>query len=199
MSSCISCGNYTKYNNGYCYKCYKKINNIDKSKITKLEKEMSSKNGFPTHTELYRDLHKIEKDILKEIFRQMDFTFRQEGLFRTKETEFEVRIEEDNWDIKFIILDTPDKDLTLHFGNEVGFCDLYLEYKSSINEWGKQIDQFFRQIIYKKKKSNARYVFLISFDPEFEDYDKACERAGIILIVLPKRILKKIRGVDFNG
>jgi len=45
MAECITCKGYTKYNNGYCSKCYKlkETTTVPTSKITKKEERARSK------------------------------------------------------------------------------------------------------------------------------------------------------------
>lgn len=80
------------------------------------------------------------------------------------------------------------------------FITLYVEYKSSIHEWGKQIDQFFRQIKSKmamdRIDSNKDVVALISFDQNFDEYWSACSKAGFDLIVLPQELLYVLQGTN---
>ena len=158
--------------------------------------------NFPSHTAFYRDLHKIKADLVRNIFSQMNWKFNKSGWFFDKQTIFDIKIEEDYWDIAIEIKSTPEPSLASR--------TLFIEYKSSINEWGKQVDQFFRQIKnkikihdknisytyggqkYKSKVLSKDIYFLMSFDTRFNDYKEACKMAGIHLVVLPSELLKKI-------
>jgi len=186
MAECITCKKYTKYRNGYCSSCY----HNNKSRLSKTKNESSS-GRFPSHTELYRDIHKIEKSLVLFLFKLYGVnTYSSSGLFKKKYVpqEFDIKIEEGNWDLIIELLGV------VKTGKEyLSYPRMCVEYKSSINEWGKQIDAFFRQIKSRKKVGCFSPV-LLTFDPEFEPYENACKRAGISLIILPEEFLLVLRG-----
>ena len=125
---------------------------------------------YPSHTQLYKNLHLIEEDMLAILENELKAQLYVE----------EIKLEQYNWDI-------------IIGGNSLSHessLQVYIEYKSSINEWGKQVDAFFRQI--NKRKRIGGKVVLLSFDSRFEDYRHACKRAGITLVVLPEVLLKRI-------
>ena len=96
-----------------------------------------------------------------------------------------INLEQGNWGIIIEVGNMP----FYEWGKESTYSFvLYIEYKSSINEWGKQIDAFFRQI--NKRKGEHR--FLLSFDKDFLEYEQACEYSNLKLIVLSKDILDKL-------
>lgn len=192
MAECIECGGYTKYKNGRCYSCHHKHN---KSK-TKEERPKKENNGrFPSHSELYMNLHEIEEEIVETLF---DISILMESGKRPDEIKKKytnktlVKTEEDNWDI-IIYLDYPcykpkGKLMYKELKNNIFF----IEYKSSINEWGKKFDDFLRQI--KRRRGYGQgMTLLMSFDSEFDSYSKALLREGIYLLRLNERMLYNLR------
>lgn len=148
---------------------------------------------FPSHTEFYKNLHKYDKDILKYIFKYFRWTYHKKAGFLSSEetTEYTVEIEHRGWDLIYQIHGTPEPILKEHMNQYK--CDIVflIEYKSNINEWGKQIDAFFRQI--KKRwgfNVNNSISCLLSFDERFLEYENACKLARIQLIVPPISILE---------
>lgn len=151
---------------------------------------------FPSHTEIYRDFHLIHSDVLAVIIDHLDDKLRMEvKKIMTKYDfesayEFEVR----NWDIVIDVSFKRSKYLKI----KPIPLKLFLEYKSSINEWGKQFDAYIRQMkkrIYMRSalEKRIKHHFLISFDPEFEAFKEAAKTCGFTIIVLPKSILEKIK------
>ena len=65
----------------------------------------------------------------------------------------------------------------------------YVEYKSSVDEWQKRINEFIRQIQRRKfgfKSSIFEFKFLVSFDQRFETYRNLLSMNNIELIILPQ-------------
>lgn len=174
-------------------------------------------NGYPSHTELYRDFHKIEHHVIKYIFLEMGWTGHipeEKKLFGKNEaqtTAWRTAFEVNGWDIVFWIDETPEEklldkmavkhnDVVRGMGKDYEnslvseYRPLVLEYKSSVQEWGKQFDDFIRQM--RKRKDMGGVPFLISFDPEFEAFEKASESSGFFIIVLPPIILELLRSDD---
>ena len=137
---------------------------------------------------LYKDIHILEDDIVEKILEKYGLYFEKDGLFvRTPKAEYDLSLEQGMWDIVVHITAVPEqRKFEKIFGHDQ--VTFFIEYKSHINEWGKQIDEFFRQINKRKTYSNSRNI-LLSFDPEFKEYEQACIRAGITLIVLSKKVL----------
>ena len=147
---------------------------------------------FPSHTKLYKNFHKIELDLIKQLSNKL-----ASGLFLNSEVQFE----QYGWDIVIM--------------NNVGYSGmgynnidyskapykmaLYIEYKSSIEEWGKKIDDYFRQIHTRinrtnpfKKEGVTQHFILMSFDPRFEEWREACKRTQFELVILPNKLLQEI-------
>lgn len=195
MAKCIECGGYTKYHNGYCYSCYPKKG----SKKNKETQTTTKKTKFPTHTELFRDLHLIEDELIRYIYKFLNWKFETEKTFfkSAKKTEYSVLIEVEGWDIAYIIKKTPENRVYEYIDVDlVKTPFLCIEYKSSINEWGKQIDSFFRQIKKRMNRFSGAVNILLSFDERFNEYFEACMRANILLIVIP---LEKINSWKEKG
>ena len=124
MAECINCKGYTKYRNGYCPKCYNERNG--KLKVTKNE---SNTGGFPSHTDLYKKIHLVEKDILLAIFNEMGWMYYNiGGIFKKKivgETEFDLSLEHNGWDWMYFIEKTFEPKLRIpqssgsKFGNYI--------------------------------------------------------------------------------
>ena len=160
-----------------------------------LEDKSSQEEKFPSHTELYKGIHLIEDDIMKFIYDRFNWDY-------APAPEYSLELERKGWDIVIHIIDTSEKafitptDKTLFdkLPSESKRC-LLIEYKSNIEEWGKQIDDFFRQV---KKRSYAGLdpvtkPILLTFDERFTEYQHAFIRAGINLIILPKLYLNIMR------
>lgn len=284
MSSCIECGSYTKYKNGVCKPCFQK--RVDRGKQTKNETQTEFKTGvrYPSHTELYRDLYVIEKELAA--FLLSNYLGKLYNIHLT-DTKHEIVIEENSWDIivslsginaefvesienrkieKIERIENDIKRIEKNLQKDTSFVEdmesrflasvwrkseveesrnnikiykkrlsdekkelsnykdayfselvrllgmsetlqkakkkfsIFIEYKSSINEWGKQIDQHFRQIKSKIKmqgiERNNDFVCLMSFDSTFDEYINACKHAGLDLVVLPQSILYVLQGKD---
>lgn len=169
----------------------KQIKENSNKKFNRLEKN----NDLPNWSDFMKDFYKIEDDVVRYIFKSFNFVFEKKGLFRTKITEYEVKFEENFWDIVIIIHKTPEMNLIFD-KNLKWVSSLCLEYKSSLYEWGKQIDAFFRQIKKREVLNKNMPPILISFDERFKEYDSACKKANIKLIVLPKEMLNKMKGKE---
>lgn len=201
---CPICGKYKKAWYDLCYDCFEK--GEETPPLKDLEREENLKNSqhkfkkaepdseFPSHSTLYKHLHKFEDELVRYIFQYYDWIFEKKGIFGMKTTNYKFAIEEDNWDLVLYISDTPEPKIK-RLLNEKESEDLLpelligIEYKSSINEWGKQIDSFFRQIKQRIKKTDCDIHLLFSFDRRFEEYHHACVSAGFGLCVLPKEDL----------
>lgn len=195
MPVCLECGKYAKYHNGLCTVCF----------VKKKQREKQTKNientGFPAHTELYRDLSIIEDFLVEYLIDWYGENYENDS--NCIEYKFSLRIEEHSWDIALGVHVFYEKKNILGFykkNTEPKQLYFFIEYKSSINEWGKQIDQFFRQIKSKIEQQRLReegsFFILMSFDDRFLDYADACKRAGIDLVVLPNELLYILQGKD---
>lgn len=123
---------------------------------------------YPSHTEIAQAIYLIE-NILWDILDDLDINT----------SGFSTQLEKNNWDIVFV--------------DDYGVDQIYLEYKSSINEWGKQVDAYLRQVNQRKTYGRNKLKILFSFDPEFEKFRNAFERTGILLIILNENLLKTTR------
>lgn len=159
---------------------------------------------FPSHSEFYRDFHLVEEEFIKLALNEIGFNFKKiskPGTIVLKDgttTEYDYTFEKGNWDI---IIHFDD-----YYKNEN--VVLLIEYKSSIKEWGKQVDAYMRQL---NKRINAinlmgddfpsyngipkgeKKVIITSFDDRFETYKNAFKRIGVHIIVLPKDLLDNIK------
>jgi hypothetical protein len=205
MAECIDCGGYTKYKNGRCYKCYNKHkgnNSINTSRPKGHNRKRPTNRTYkpkgnsikklPSHTELYKDLHKIKDGLLRYIFWVYEWDFEKDGLFGTKKTKYDIKLEYNNWDIVYFIKGTPHKPLQKDI-NRFGHYALELEYKSTIEEWGKKIDDYMRQLR-KRKHKNGETSIILTFDEEFRQYEQAFAMADVQLIILPDFFLQLFRG-----
>ncbi len=155
------------------------------------ERTFRKKPAYPTHTDFYRNLHRFENMMVREIFAVCGLTFERTGLFGKSQTAFDVEIEKEFWDVIVTIRKTPDRTLNRMMKKaspRKRAYPLLLEYKSSTKEWGKQIDAFFRQI---KKRRSVGIPILITFDPAFREYAQACKRAKICLVILSENCLEE--------
>src|SRR3989344_4739578 len=111
MKQCVKCKQYNVKNpkHNLCHDCW---NSQENNTYKKEDKEMK----YPSHTDLYKNLHLIEEDIVKEIFKKFDFAYTKEGIFGRKETDYSIKIEEKNWDMVVFITKTPDKTLSKKLG-----------------------------------------------------------------------------------
>ena len=184
--------------------------------------------SFPSHTELYKDFHKIEPLVFMRICEAMgwnwynysyqphplkpkqDFEDREicaidhpdkfevadpPGYGKVDMTKWSLEFEVDGWDIVYRIKSTP----VFNGDQEEWPCLPFLiEYKSHIEEWGKQFDQFIRQI--KKRKAQKNSIvgrpFLVSFDPQFRQFSRAAITAGFSIIVLDEEVLRVLHMSD---
>lgn len=146
---------------------------------------------YPSHTELYRDFHKIEILILISIYEEMGWDFMEVDK-KTEEvtdiTSFSSGFEIDNWDIVYSIKKTPEIKL---FDDRGGYLPLLIEYKSSIEEWGKQFDSYIRQI--KSRIKGDGVPILLSFDKRFNDFERAAEKSGFVIVVLPEKLMEVLK------
>jgi len=151
---------------------------------------------YPSHTELYKDIHLIEDEILRYIFKVFRWPWEEHGLFFSTTTKYEVSLEEYGWDVVYLITKTPSRELKKLRSallEDTKGVFLFIEYKSSIHEWGKQVDSFMRQIKTRVRKTPLGFYILMSFDKRFEEYSEAMKRAGIPLVILPEEILNKMQ------
>jgi len=139
-------------------------------------------NEFPNHSEFYRDFHLLKDAVVCAILQDMGISFEDRTPRGTlvNKTEFEYEFERDGWDVVITITKSTDDDLAPF--------KIFVEYKSSIKEWGKQVDQFMRQI---KKRGEERPI-LLSFDERFAEFNQALWDAKIRLVVLPFDQLRKL-------
>lgn len=201
MAICKLCRGYTKYEGCLCTKCYTEQHY--KRKETKNEPN----SRYPSHTELYRDFHLIKNMFASDMYYGLNVF---EGI-DIDDVETDFLIEQDYWDIiiSFYLPLTDSLRQKLEIGSEFDEfrVDMLIEYKSSINEWGKQIDQHFRQVkqrIKEREKEKNKLMregiyclsipFLMSFDTAFEEYRDACKMARINLVVLPKKYFYILQG-----
>ncbi len=85
MAECINCGEYTKFNGGLCYSCYKKEGNSKDVVIA--EKEPSKKNKKKTKTKTKDNpwisgviKGRIAETIVEELFRSLGFQVFSYGM-----------------------------------------------------------------------------------------------------------------------
>ncbi len=138
---------------------------------------------YPPHHELYRDFHKIQRKLGNLLLQFLDDNFEGEQF----DPQFELDFEENYWDIIYTF-HTLSNDTTFYF---------LIEYKSSINEWGKHFDEFLRQTKNRIKKYSRQYPLakpiILSFDENFEQYSRACRTNGIEVLVLDNYWLTMLR------
>lgn len=190
---CSFCGEPTYHQYDLCKECYKHKKKRDRdSQERQHNQKYKNGKGFLSHTELYENLFEMELLILDWIFDSFDFKFDQEKAFmrKKKTTTFDVEIEEGNWDLVFKIRDTPEKSFKDNGENKYMEPFIYVEYKSSIDEWGKQIDSFIRQIKKRMNKYRDDIHVLLSFDERFSKYEHALQTANIYLVIIPIEIVK---------
>jgi len=153
-------------------------------------KEVMNPKRLPSHTEIYEHIGKLEPLIMNAICDEMGWEPSVKTLFglHTLSIRYDMRLEFRNWDIFVdIVKGTSFKmNKLIHKLNGI---NLGIEYKSSVGEWGKQIDAHIRQIKNRREKDlkNFLYVFpiLLSFDESFEKYRDALELCDIKLVVIP--------------
>lgn len=98
--------------------------------------------------------------------------------------EWGYTLEKNNWDIE-IYSKSKDNFPTFRF---------FIEYKTSIDEWKKGIDDFLRQLNNRSVygcDSDTKVKFLMSFDQRFETYRTLLSAQKIELIILPQALLEK--------
>lgn len=88
MAECIQCDEYTKFNGGLCYKCYKK--DSDKKEVAVVEKQHKKKVGKPKKTQVKSSQEnpwisgvikgRIAETIVEELFRSLDFQVFSYGM-----------------------------------------------------------------------------------------------------------------------
>jgi hypothetical protein len=156
--------------------------------------------GLPNHSELYRDFHLIRDQVLNKIFDAYGWQiFKKKTFFnREQTTEFSYEIEHQGWDLAFFITDCPDKEMQEMLSDLEELNDpripILIEYKSSIEEWGKQVDEFIRQI---KRRNTPGFKVLLTFDPRFKEYEHALWAADHIkLVVLPRELIEQSDCID---
>ena len=94
MPECLNCKSYTKYRNGYCSSCFKERK--QKLSVSKNESE-ESRGRYPSHTEFYRDLHKIENALVLFLFHHYTINaYQTKGIFTKRfiPREFSIKLEE---------------------------------------------------------------------------------------------------------
>lgn len=154
-----------------------------------------------SHTEFYKKLHLMEDSIIRYIYSSCGFVFDTTETFKrgrkTFTTKYKFLLERDNWDLIIINEDSPDeriKKLIKEYRSISSFMyrdgyPFFVEYKSNIEEWGKQVDDFMRQINKRRRGLiEPMFVFLMTFDERFEEWREALKRADINLIILPKEL-----------
>jgi len=167
-------------------------------KTQQVEREEEEGGEFPSHSEFYRDFHIIANYLVETIYDMGNFTFREEkrsllGGKKIIETEYEYDFEVNGWDVFIKITDTPEKKFQPVEERGETYCTVFcIEYKSSIEEWGKQFDSFIRQIKARPAPSTG-IKFLVSFDERFSDYFEAGKTAGFFIVVLPKDLIPEMR------
>ena len=85
MAECVKCGEYTKYNGGLCYSCFKKKDSSVslKKEITKTKKNSFSKDK-KDNTWVYNLIKgRIAETIIEELFLNLDFQVFKYGMENT--------------------------------------------------------------------------------------------------------------------
>ena len=157
--------------------------------MKKYSKILSNGLDVPSHSELLRDFHNLEKKFIKFI----EFLFSDDEKTTSGLPEYEIEYEVEGWDIvitKFSSNDSEEQNYIKKFGG----LKYGIEYKSSIEEWGKQFDAYIRQIKARVAKKVPCIPILVSFDKRIEDYVVAGERSGFLVIYLPEEALKDLKG-----
>ncbi|MEX2597383.1 MAG: hypothetical protein WEC59_10685 [Salibacteraceae bacterium] len=83
MAECINCGEYTKFNGGLCYSCYKKEGKSNKVAVAEKETDnkgvaRSEKNENPWISGVIKG--RIAETIIEELFRSLDFQVFSYGM-----------------------------------------------------------------------------------------------------------------------
>jgi len=85
MAECIECGEYTKYNGGLCFKCYKNNDNIEpsKKKINDVKKTVPKKEK-KVNSWVYNLIKgRIAETIIEQLFLNLNFQVFKYGMENT--------------------------------------------------------------------------------------------------------------------
>lgn len=87
MADCIKCGEYTKFNGGLCYKCYKKDGNSKDVAVAEKEPEKQTENKGESKSIAKENpwmsgviKGRIAETIVEELFRSLDFQVFSYGM-----------------------------------------------------------------------------------------------------------------------
>ncbi|MEO9533656.1 MAG: hypothetical protein ABJG68_01555 [Crocinitomicaceae bacterium] len=90
MAECINCGEYTKFNGGLCFSCYKKegkskdVQVKEKSEKKKVAKKADSKSNGKSNSWVYNLIKgRIAETIVEELFLSLDFQVYKYGMENT--------------------------------------------------------------------------------------------------------------------
>jgi len=86
MAECIKCGEYTKFNGGLCYKCYKKDESSKKNKLIKDKPipKQKNNNGKVANSWVYNLIKgRIAETIIEELFLSLGFQVFKYGMENT--------------------------------------------------------------------------------------------------------------------
>ena len=161
---------------------------------------------LPCHGEIYTLLHnnkKIYDFICGYCKRKLISTLLHQKVMILPETisEFKMKIKQERnyWDM-VIFMEAPITQGYFRDGKKYqsAFRQVILiEYKSSITEWHKNIDDFIRQINsrqcdYYSEQSEHYGIneqILLSFDNRFQQYENLLNNNNINLVILPQELL----------
>lgn len=89
MAECIQCGEYTKFNGGLCYKCYKKDDNKKEVEVAELESEEFDEviqEGLTDKERIYRYnmiKGRIAETLIQELFLSLGYNVFRYGMENT--------------------------------------------------------------------------------------------------------------------
>lgn len=148
---------------------------------------------LPSHSELYAKIGQLAHPIFRIICSQKGWTSEWKTIFgKNKEINYDTKLEERYWDILYTITKVKERKVQKLI-NKFDGINIGVEYKSSIKEWGKQFDDYLRQI--KKRMDKETYHFtlpiLLTFDERMEQYRDALNMNDIDLVIIPyKKVLQ---------
>lgn len=78
MAECVNCGNFTKFNGGFCYTCYKENEETKNVKVLKEKTKKASRKDNPWISGVIKG--RIAETIVEELFRSLGFQVFSYGM-----------------------------------------------------------------------------------------------------------------------
>ena len=78
MAECVNCGNFTKFNGGFCYTCYKENEETKNVKVLKEKTKKVSRKDNPWISGVIKG--RIAETIVEELFRSLGFQVFSYGM-----------------------------------------------------------------------------------------------------------------------